>query len=760
MPKTLRCVVGRERVNLLSSNSPSLVLQFCNEAILNSSKRVLGAIETNLVIASALFTDGAMSPFLPSIMLRSAEGQKSVGRYLGVAGDIEEQWRINGTRSCVECRAPLLPADLGHLAERKRFRETSVESDFLITGGFEIPSAASSRFEEATASLLKYLLRSGIRRILIDGALAVISDDNLSERIFQIGQSTFPGRVSAVYGIRSKLTLLEGVTELTESLSLGGSISILIGKKSGEIFLQTGEPFEIADGYLCEVCCRYFSEADSVHAPFLWHGLTASDFLSQDINSAAQAIKTFSETDRLQHISALLTECIAVGMGERNLSMPTSECSTGEKLELAILGLFAGGITDLIVVLPPVDQYFSRHPAIGKLLTKLCSQGLTFVAPVAETSDFHCEAAIELSLFAENPVISGDLTDIQKEKDRTESRHGVFEISFSKIVVPWAENKKFELPSFVVEDSVLIAGPIGSGKSVLLRDLIYASFAPSPARGPSIVYGNVKFSEQISTVRYVPCCPEELGSRNARRSAIRTVMGLLGVERSVAQMFARLPKARALNLTEKDFVRGSSSYRCPHCHGTGISVRLEFEPSRICEACFGSGFKGMVEEILFGEHTIGDINLLTVRNAVGVFSDKNVVYEKLTMCDLMGLSERRLGEVECSLSSAEFAATQFVASYCEIASGTAAEVGSKARRKAKVGGQRRRSASSRSNGIALYLFDDPFDGLSTDVRIYGMALLERLLQNDEKARVILTSRADAMAGPRTGKVDLRPFLLV
>lgn len=142
-----------------------------------------------------------------------------------------------------------------------------------------------------------------------------------------------------------------------------------------------------------------------------------------------------------------------------------------------------------------------------------------------------------------------------------------------------------------------IAGPNGAGKSRLLAELaahLKAAAAENHRDIPALRLFAPKAAPQSAT----------------------TVASLLGIWQPLRLLYSRLPEAKALGITAKDFL--ASEYRCPVCSTPApgrAAVRTTAESRADCTACLGSGLSHRLAGIRYRGHSLSQFLALTLSAA-------------------------------------------------------------------------------------------------------------------------------------------------
>ena len=233
---------------------------------------------------------------------------------------------------------------------------------------------------------------------------------------------------------------------------------------------------------------------------------------------------------------------------------------------------------------------------------------------------------------------------------------------------------------------VCITGVSGSGKTVLLRDVLLAALNGeadmlTPARR---MYAAVEGGDCVERVIFA-----EQGSMS--RSPRPIVASYVGLYAAIRTLFAGVALARFRGYRGNRFSFNAKVGRCPGCNGLGhveVSMSLVPDVRTVCPACEGDRFKQEVLEVRFRGRNIADVLRMSVDEAAEFFRDSPRIASGLDVLREAGLGYMQIGQPLASLSRGE--------------------------------GQRLKLASCMVKGVGgktLFLFDEPSAGLHfEDVR--------------------------------------------
>jgi excinuclease ABC subunit A len=234
---------------------------------------------------------------------------------------------------------------------------------------------------------------------------------------------------------------------------------------------------------------------------------------------------------------------------------------------------------------------------------------------------------------------------------------------------------------------VCITGVSGSGKTVLLRDVLFAALngeASDMLTAARRRYAVVEGGDSVDRVIFA-----EQGSMS--RSPRPVVVSYVGLYAAVRTLFAGVALARFRGYRGNHFSFNAKVGRCPECNGLGhVEVAMSLVPDvrTVCPSCEGDRFKKEVLEVKFRGRSIADVLSMSVDEAGEFFRGSPCIASGLGVLRDAGLGYMQLGQPVASLSQGEF--------------------------------QRLKLASCMVKGVGgktLFLFDEPSAGLHfEDVR--------------------------------------------
>jgi excinuclease ABC subunit A len=212
--------------------------------------------------------------------------------------------------------------------------------------------------------------------------------------------------------------------------------------------------------------------------------------------------------------------------------------------------------------------------------------------------------------------------------------------------------------SFPLQVFTAVTGVSGSGKSSLVRDILYYALsrvlnqARTPAPGK---FGRLTGDlHRIAGVELVDQNPIGKSSRSNPVTYIKAYD-------DIRKLFSEQPYARMNGYGHSHFSFNIEGGRCPECQGEGVvRVEMQFMADVVltCESCGGKRFQSDILEVRYKGMNVYDVLEMTVEEAIDFFSSQKDptalrIAERLRPLDQVGLSYIKLGQNSSSLSGGE-----------------------------------------------------------------------------------------------------------
>ena len=439
---------------------------------------------------------------------------------------------------------------------------------------------------------------------------------------------------------------------------------------------------------------------------------------------------TFDETEKkisepiLKEIKARLNFLIDVGLGYLTLSRSAETLSGGESQRIRLATQIGSGLVGVLYILdePSIGLHQRDNDKLLATLKHLKDLGNTLIVvehdeDTIKSADFIVDVGPYAGVHGGQIVATGTPKDIMACEN---SITGKFLSGKEKIEVPSLRRqpkdfltikgaKQNNLKNIDVNIPLgvftCITGVSGSGKSSLINGVLYPKLA-NDLNGASQILGDFKEIKNIDKLDKVINIDQAPIGRTPRSNPATYT----GLWTPIRDLFAKTPDAKARGYTSGRFSFNIKGGRCEACEGAGVKeIEMYFLPDITipCEVCKGKRYNHETLEVKYKGKSIADVLDMTVEEALSFFENIPSIYTKVKALYDVGLSYIKLGQPATELSGGE---AQRVKLATELA--------------------------KRSTGKTIYILDEPTTGLSSyDVKKL-IAILQKLVQNNNTVVVI------------------------
>jgi excinuclease ABC subunit A len=276
------------------------------------------------------------------------------------------------------------------------------------------------------------------------------------------------------------------------------------------------------------------------------------------------------------------------------------------------------------------------------------------------------------------------------------------------------KNIDVEIP---LDMMVCVTGVSGSGKSTLVHEVIYRALETAHGkRGPGaaedeqdggpgerLSWRKVENANMVSEAVLVDQSP--IG-RTPRSNPVTYIKAF----DLIRELFASTREADRRGYTAGHFSFNIPGGRCETCQGDGtVTVEMQFlaDVELVCEECGGTRYKAGILEVRYRGLNIHEVLAMTIREALGFFSDQAKLVARLKVLDDVGLGYLRLGQSATTLSGGEAQRVKLAAHLAQ--------------------------ASAKGT---LFIFDEPTTGLHFDDIAKLLEAFERLIKSGASLLII------------------------
>ncbi len=428
-----------------------------------------------------------------------------------------------------------------------------------------------------------------------------------------------------------------------------------------------------------------------------------------------------------EQITSRLGYLEAVGLGYLTLDRATKTLSGGEIERVNLTTCLGASLVNTLFVMD--EPSVGLHPRdVGKLLEimrALRDKGNTLLVveheeAVIRSADHIVDLGPGRGLEGGDLMFSGPLTELPSSKDSLTAAYlrGDKSIGLPKKrrkPKQWIEIKgirhhnldrldvKFPLGLFCC-----VTGVSGSGKSSLVRDVLYRNLTSAAAEEGEAAgrCRSIKGGEELSDVVMVDQSPLSKTPRS-------TPAVYLGVFDAVRELFGMEDEAIAAGMSPSAFSFNSGQGRCDRCAGLGFEkVEMQFLSDLFlrCPECEGKRYQERVLAIRHRGKSIHDILEMSAREAIAFFRKgpkADSICGPLQLLADVGLDYLKLGQPLNVLSGGESQRLKLAA-----------------------------RLAGHEPGGALLIFDEPTTGLHVDDVAILLKAFERLVAEGNSLVVI------------------------
>lgn len=396
-----------------------------------------------------------------------------------------------------------------------------------------------------------------------------------------------------------------------------------------------------------------------------------------------------SDTERavasrlLREITNRLEYLDDVGLGYLTLSRPWATLSGGESQRIKLSTSLGSGLVGSLYVLdePSIGLHPRDTDRLISVLHRLRDIGNTVLVvehdeEIMRSADYLVDIGPDAGAKGGELIYAGTLQDAvdcgtaaRYPRSKTLAHlSGNDGIPVPEMRHPWRKyitvekaahnNLKNITVKFPLGVLTVVTGVSGSGKSSLVRDILYKAMARRIALSgdlPGTHQGLTGHMDAIDAVEMVDQNP--IGTSTRSNAAT-----YLGIYDEVRTLFASMPLAKQMHFTSSYFSFNTDGGRCEECKGEGvITIPMQFmaDMQLPCDICKGKRFKREVLEVQYRNKSISDILEMTVSEAYTFFGEDTHLKISSKIKGLLaplldvGLGYLPLGQSSSTLSGGE-----------------------------------------------------------------------------------------------------------
>lgn len=352
--------------------------------------------------------------------------------------------------------------------------------------------------------------------------------------------------------------------------------------------------------------------------------------------------------DILNHLKSLQN----IGLGYLHLDRRSMSLSGGELQKVHLASILNAQMSGICYVLdePTSGLHPSETPTLLASLTKILELGNTLIS-IEHNIDFIKAADVHISLGPNAGEQGGEICsyDIDSHLKSYLTRTFKREAHTAKDFITIRNASANNLIGFDVKLGkgivTAISGVSGSGKTSLMRDVLYASWKQHQAVNCIGIDG----LENISNILWVD-------RKGAEPSAMSTVASYVDLYPEIRKVFAKQAQREGEEWKQTHFNFQNKLTQCPECKGKGyVHHKLDFVNDVLskCEICEGERFVPELLKIQYNGYSIAKVLEQSVNENLLVFSEEPKITKRLQLLVDLGLGYLKLGQLSSQISGGE-----------------------------------------------------------------------------------------------------------
>ncbi len=426
---------------------------------------------------------------------------------------------------------------------------------------------------------------------------------------------------------------------------------------------------------ICPVCHgnRLRKEAEYVKI----NGMPLSSLVKMPVEELKEWFESLELTPTEEKIAArLLVEIrnrlqflIDVGLGYLTLDRLSSTLSGGESQRINLATSLGSSLVGSLYILdePSIGLHSRDTQRLIAVLRRLQQIGNTVVVvehdeEIMEAADYIIDVGPKAGRLGGEIIYQGDFKDIASANESITAGYltGKLKIDVPRHRRKWRDyievtgarehNLKNIDVKFPLEAMTVVTGVSGSGKSSLVRDILYRALLRHLGESGDAPGAFNELKGALSRITAVEFVDQNPIGRSSRSNAAT----YLKAYDEIRRLYSEQQGAKQMGFGPGYFSFNAEGGRCEECKGEGtITIEMQFmaDITIPCEECHGQRFKRDVLDIEYREKNINDILNLTVNEAVEFFSETSGSIEKKIVKRLKPLQDVGLGYIKLGQSS-------------------------------------------------------------------------------------------------------------
>ncbi len=415
------------------------------------------------------------------------------------------------------------------------------------------------------------------------------------------------------------------------------------------------------------------------------NGKNISEVTRMQVKDAYDFISSLKLSKREQEITkrirkelvSRLSYLLDVGLGYLTLNRASNSLSGGESQRIQLSTSLGSSLVGSMYILdePSIGLHSRDTERLVSVLKSLNNLGNTLIVvehdeDIIKEADEIVDLGPEAGMNGGNVVFQGDKKALLKSNSLTsEYIRGEKTIPIPElrrkwrnsisIVEAYENNLKNVSVKIPLQIFTCITGVSGSGKSSLVKDILYKSLFHKINNNS---WGSGKFEKiegDVNSIDQIEMIDQNPIGKSSRSNPVT----YLKAYDEIRALYSSLPEAKVRGMKPSDFSFNVDGGRCDTCKGEGeITVEMQFmaDIKLTCDECHGKRFKDEILELTFVNKSISDVLDMTIDEAMDFFEEAPIlknrckkIVEKLSPLREVGLGYVKLGQSSSTLSGGE-----------------------------------------------------------------------------------------------------------
>jgi len=413
--------------------------------------------------------------------------------------------------------------------------------------------------------------------------------------------------------------------------------------------------------------------------------------LIEDIDNKVDEVVLAISKVVLPAVKKSLKTIADLGLGYLNLDRAVSSLSGGERQRVTLAGQLSTHLFGVLYVLdePTIGLDEGQVAVLSDALKSIVANGNTVVVvehdiSFIKSADYLIEMGPGAGNLGGEVIYQGKVSDIAKAKESVTYQllHNPGDTPVKKqnkkgepfgVGGAFANNLKNVDVNFYSRQITAVKGVSGSGKSSLIKEVLYSSWLKNRPVNCVSVNGLEQFDEVLL-----------IDQEALKQSRLSTTVSYTGIIEQIKTEFSKTEFAKKAGLKKADFSYQSKNGKCATCGGNGkLKTSMDFMSDiwLTCDTCKGMRYNDTILACKFKERSIGEVLDMTVQEAIEFF-DSGTLAENLVVLKRVGVGHLLLGQSGNTLSGGEAQRLKLATAMLQ-----------------------------KRKGTTLYLFDEPSTGL-------------------------------------------------